>query len=101
MRPPATPSPSESGPSIPADGAPSLFRLAIRRPVAVTMISLGVLIFGAVAYQRLEVALLPRFSHPTLTVRTAYPGSAPGEVEQFVTAPLEAQLSVASGLVEL
>ena len=101
MRPPATPSPSESGPSIPADGAPSLFRLAIRRPVAVTMIALGVLIFGAVAYQRLEVALLPRFSHPSLTVRTAYPGSAPGEVEQFVTAPLENQLSVASGLVDL
>lgn len=93
--------PPDPSPYAPGEVGASLFRLAIRRPVAVTMISLGVLIFGAVAYQRLEVALLPRFSHPTLTVRTAYPGSAPGEVEQFVTAPLEAQLSVASGLVEL
>ncbi|MEE8395153.1 MAG: efflux RND transporter permease subunit, partial [bacterium] len=79
----------------------SPFAHAIRRPVAVTMVALAVAVFGLVAYSRLPVALMPRFSHPTLTIRTEYPGSAPEEVEQFVTAPLEKALSIVSGLIEV
>ncbi len=82
-------------------GGVSLLRLAIDRPVAVTMFTLAVVVFGSVAYSRLQVALMPRFSHPTLTVRAEYPGSAPEEVEQFVTIPLEEALSIVSGLLEL
>ncbi|MCH8076967.1 MAG: efflux RND transporter permease subunit, partial [SAR324 cluster bacterium] len=86
-----------SGASSPPGGF-SLFGAAINRPVAVTMLMAGVILFGLVAYSRLQLALMPRFSHPTLTVRTAFPGSAPEEVEQFVTLPLEKQLSIISGL---
>ena len=91
---------NSSGASSPPGGF-SLFGAAIHRPVAVTMLMAGVILFGLVAYSRLQLALMPRFSHPTLTVRTGFPGSAPEEVEQFVTLPLEKQLSIISGLIEV
>ncbi|MCA9321901.1 MAG: efflux RND transporter permease subunit, partial [Planctomycetes bacterium] len=76
----------------------SLIALAIDRPVATSMIVLAALVFGFVSLQRLSVTLLPRVSYPSLTVRTEYEGSAPSEVEELVTRPLEDNLSVISNL---
>ena len=50
------------------------------------MIVLAVCVFGWVSYQRLRIDLMPDISYPTLNVRTEYPGSAPGEVETFISA---------------
>ena len=74
---------------------------SIRRPVTVFMVTLGVVLFGLVAASRLSVDLLPDISYPSLTVRTDLPDAAPGDVEQFVTRPVEEGVGVVAGLVRL
>ncbi|MDQ1258117.1 MAG: hypothetical protein QG656_2726, partial [Candidatus Hydrogenedentes bacterium] len=77
------------------------YRLAIRRPVAITMLFATLIVFGWKSYQQLPVNLMPNISYPTLTVRTEYEGAAPEDVEELVTRPLEEALSIVSGLVEV
>src|SRR5262245_8229264 len=74
---------------------------SINRPVTVFMITLGVVLFGLVAGGRLAVDLLPDISYPSLTVRTDLPDAAPGDVEQFVTRPIEEGVGVVPGLVRM
>jgi len=71
----------------------------VDRPVATTMIVLAVVVFGQVSLQQLPVNLMPEISHPTLTVRTTWDGSAPEEVEDAVTEPLEELLGTVEGAV--
>ncbi|MCC6486244.1 MAG: efflux RND transporter permease subunit [Candidatus Hydrogenedentes bacterium] len=75
--------------------------LPIRRPVTMAMAFLTLVVFGWKSYQELPINLMPDISYPTLTVRTEYEGAAPEDVEKLVTRPLEEQLSIVSGLVEL
>ena len=77
------------------------FEIATRRPVAVLMIFLAVVVFGSISYQRLALNLMPEISYPTLTVRTEYPGAAPEEVEMAISRPLEQALGVVNGLVTI
>lgn len=65
------------------------------------MLFLTIVVFGWKSYQELPINLMPDISYPTLTVRTEYEGAAPEDVEKLVTRPLEEQLSIVSGLVEL
>src|SRR4249920_2695349 len=65
------------------------------------MVTLGVVLFGLVAGGRLAVDLLPDISYPSLTIRTDFPDAAPGDVEQFVTRPLEEAAGVVPGLVRM
>jgi len=74
---------------------------SIRRRVTISMITLAIVIFGFVSFDRLEVTLLPNLTYPTLTVRTVYPGSAPIEVENLVTKPVEEALGVVKNLIEI
>src|SRR6266478_3472791 len=74
---------------------------SIRRPVTVFMVTAGAVLFGVVALSRLSVDLLPDISYPTLTVRTDLPDAAPGDVEQFVTRPVEEGVGVVPGLTRL
>ena len=74
---------------------------SIHRPVTVFMATLGVVLFGLVAGSRLSVDLLPDISYPSLTVRTDLPDAAPGDVEQFVTRPVEEAAGVVPGLVRM
>src|SRR5688572_20296002 len=74
------------------------FHLIVSRPVAVTMSVIAVCVFGAVSLQKLPVMLLPEMTFPTLTVRTEYPGAAPGEVEELITKPMEDNVAVVSNL---
>ena len=71
-----------------------IIELSTRRPVAVTMLTVAVLLFGYVSLQRLEVTLLPNLSYPTLTVRTELPGAAPTEVETLLSKPIEEAVGV-------
>ena len=68
------------------------------RPVAVLMIFLAAVTFGALSYQRLPVTLMPELSYPTLTVRTEYPGAAPEEVENDISRRIEESLGTIGGL---
>ncbi|WP_113905695.1 efflux RND transporter permease subunit [Aliidiomarina celeris] len=76
----------------------SMASVAVRRPVTVIMFTLAVALFGLVALGRLPLTLLPDLSYPTLTVRTAYPGAAPAEVEQLINRPIEESLGTVRGI---
>lgn len=76
----------------------SLIEVCTRRPVAITMLTLAVLLFGMVSLSRLQVTLLPDLSYPTLTVRTELPGAAPTEVETLISKPVEEALGVIKGV---
>jgi HAE1 family hydrophobic/amphiphilic exporter-1 len=74
---------------------------SLKRPVTVFMVTAGLVIFGLVAASRLSVDLLPDISYPSLTIRTDLPDAAPGDVEQFVTRPVEEGVGVVPGLTRL
>jgi len=79
----------------------SVYSLLVRRPIATLMASVAAVVFGLVSYTNLPLNLMPDLSYPTLTVRTEFPGAAPGEVETQVSRPLEESLSTVPGLVRL
>ena len=58
---------------------------ATRRPVAVAMLFLAVVLLGSISFVRLPIDLLPDVSYPQLVVYTSYPDVAPAEVERLVT----------------
>jgi HAE1 family hydrophobic/amphiphilic exporter-1 len=97
---PFNPPPAEQAP-VTVSPDEKKYRLAIRRPVAITMFFATLLVFGWKSYQQLPVNLMPNISYPTLTVRTEYDGAAPEDVEKLVTRPLEEALSIVSGVVEV
>ena len=72
--------------------------IAVKRPVAVSMFTFAVLLFGMVSLGRLSVNLLPDLSYPTLTIRTDYDGAAPAEIEQLVSKPIEESIGVVKGV---
>ena len=74
---------------------------SVRRPIAVLMITLGFVLFGAVSCSNLEVTLLPDLNYPTLTVRTDYVGAAPAEVETLLSKPVEEALGIVKNLREV
>src|SRR3954452_6936630 len=79
----------------------SVPRFAIQRPVMMTMISVVIILLGAISLTRLPVDLLPDISQPTVNVRVNYTGVGPLEMEELVTRPLEQQLSAVSGLQQM
>jgi HAE1 family hydrophobic/amphiphilic exporter-1 len=74
---------------------------SLKRPVTVSMATVAAVMFGFVALTRLGVELLPNISYPSLTVRTDLPDAAPGDVEQFITRPVEEGVGVVPGLVRM
>jgi len=76
----------------------SLARRCIERPIAVTMLFVGIVFLGGISFARLPVDLLPDIAYPRLVVYTAYPGVGPAEVERFVTMQIEAQASAVQGV---
>ena len=73
-------------------------RIAIRRPVTVSMFVVAVCLFGAVSVDRLPLDLLPDISYPSLTIQTEFEDAAPEEVEALVTRPVEENVGVVPGL---
>ncbi len=79
----------------------SFYAFTVRRPVAILMVVMAVAVFGWVSYNRLALTLMPDMSYPTLTVRTAYPGTAPEEIENIISRPLEQALGIIPKLVAI
>ena len=71
-----------------------LIDLATERRVTIAMFTIAIVLFGFVSLARLKVNLLPDLSYPTLTVRTELTGTAPLEVENLLTKPIEEVVSV-------
>ena len=71
----------------------SITEIAIKRP-SLILVLFGVFILGGVfAFQQLSYELMPDFEQAVITVRTAYPGASPEEVESSLTKKLEDALS--------
>jgi multidrug efflux pump len=76
-------------------------RIFILRPVATSLLMLGILLVGGVAYKQLPVSALPEVDYPTIQVITFYPGASPDVMASSVTAPLERQLGQVPGLQQM
>jgi multidrug efflux pump len=63
--------------------------MSIRRPVLATVLSLLVLLVGAVSFTRLSVREYPKIDEPVVTVRVNYAGASAEVMESQVTKPLE------------
>src|SRR5437667_5333195 len=72
--------------------------LFIRRPVMTTLVMLGILIFGAMAYLQLPVSDLPNVDFPTIQVTATLPGASPETMAAAVATPLERQFTTIAGL---
>ena len=76
-------------------------RPCILRPIATTLLMVGVLLVGFVAYRQLPVSALPQVDYPTIQVQTFYPGASPQVMASSVTAPLERQFGQIPGLNQM
>jgi multidrug efflux pump len=76
-------------------------RIFILRPVATTLLMVGVLLVGWVAFMQLPVSALPEVDYPTIQVVTFYPGADPDVVASSVTSPLERQFGQVPGLSQM
>jgi multidrug efflux pump len=72
--------------------------LFIRRPVLASMVSLGLVLVGALGYLRLPVREFPDADAPVVSVTVVLPGASPQVVESTVTDVLEEELSSVEGL---
>jgi HAE1 family hydrophobic/amphiphilic exporter-1 len=70
----------------------------IHRPIATTLVMLGILLFGVLAYRGLPVSDLPNVDYPVINVRASLPGASPETMASAVATPLEKQFSTIAGL---
>ena len=76
-------------------------RAFILRPVATSLLMVGILIAGFVAYRQLPVSALPQVDYPTIQILTFYPGASPDVMASSVTSPLERQFGQIPGLNQM
>ncbi len=73
----------------------------IARPVATTLLTIGIALAGLVAFLKLPVAPLPRVDFPTIQVSASLPGASPETVATSLTTPLERALGAIAGVTEI
>src|SRR4030088_3072428 len=76
-------------------------RIFILRPVATTLLMVGILLAGALAYKQLPVSALAEVDYPNIHVNTFYPRANPDVMASSVTAPLERQFGQVPGLQQM
>ena len=73
----------------------------IRRPVATTLLTVGLVLAGMIAFRLLPVSPLPQVDFPTISVSAALPGADPQTMSTSVAAPLERQFGRIAGITEM
>src|ERR1043165_1751785 len=73
----------------------------IRRPVGTSLLAVGVLLLGSVAYYFLPVAPLPKVDFPTIAVGVQEPGVDPQTAASSLAAPLERRFAQIAGVSEI
>lgn len=73
----------------------------IERPVATSLLSVGLLLVGALAFLLLPISPLPRVDIPTIKVTASLPGASPETMAAAVTLPLERSLGRIAGITEM
>ncbi|MBV9015672.1 MAG: efflux RND transporter permease subunit, partial [Alphaproteobacteria bacterium] len=69
--------------------------------IATSLLMLGLLVFGIVAYQLLPVAAVPNVDFPTISVSAQYPGANPSTMASAVATPLEQQFTTIPALIQM
>jgi multidrug efflux pump len=73
----------------------------IRRPVATTLLTAGVLLVGAIAFDVLPVSPLPQIDFPTISVGASLPGGSPEIMASSIATPLEREFGHIAGVTEM
>ena len=73
----------------------------ISRPVATTLLTLGIALAGVLAFMKLPVAPLPQVDFPTISVSAQLPGASPDTVATTVAEPLERHLGQIADVTEM
>jgi multidrug efflux pump len=73
----------------------------IARPVATTLLSIGLVLASALAFLKLPVSPLPQVDFPTISVQASLPGASPETVASSLASPLERHLGQIAGLTEM
>ena len=71
----------------------------IDRPIFASVVSIIIIILGAVSYGRLPVAQYPEIAPPTINVTGQYPGASAETVAETVVAPIEQQINGVEGML--
>ena len=79
----------------------NLSRPFIARPVATTLLAIGVALAGVFAFVKLPVAPLPQVDFPTISVQAQLPGASPETVATSVASPLERHLGQIADVTEM
>ncbi len=79
----------------------SFLKIAISRPVFISMIEVFLMVLGFLSFLRLGVDLFPDINPPIITITAKYPGAGPKEVETLLTKPLEEEVSQVAGIEQL
>ncbi|NIF22823.1 multidrug efflux RND transporter permease subunit MdtC [Candidatus Pantoea multigeneris] len=77
------------------------FALFIQRPVATTLITLAIVLAGALSFRLLPVAPLPQLDYPVIVISASLPGAAPETMASSVATPLERSLGRIAGVSEM
>lgn len=75
--------------------------LFIRRPVATTLLTIGLALAGVIAFLQLPVAPLPQVDFPTISVSAGLPGASPETMAATIATPLERALGRIAGITEM
>lgn len=67
----------------------NITRLAVKRPIATTMVFLIIIVLGIMGFRFLAVDLLPPIEYPMLSIWTVYPNVGPEEIETIITDRVE------------
>lgn len=78
-----------------------LSEFAVKHPAIVTILLVGLLVFGVIAGMSLNSEMIPPVGLPSATIVTVYPGAGAKEVERDISRRIENQMSTLPGIVEL
>ncbi|WP_275669203.1 multidrug efflux RND transporter permease subunit [Pseudomethylobacillus aquaticus] len=78
-----------------------MMALFVRRPVATTLLTLGIVLAGFVGLRQLPVAPLPQVEYPNISVSASLPGASPEIMASSVATPLERALGRIAGVTEI
>ena len=73
----------------------------IRRPIATTLLTLGIALAGSLAFYLLPVSPLPQVDFPTISVSASLPGASPDIVASSIATPLERQFGRIAGVTQM
>jgi len=79
----------------------NLPEISVRRPIFTTMVTLIIVIIGAVSLSRLQIDMLPDIEMPSLTIRTEYEGASPEVMERLVTQIVEEIVATVPGVEQI